>query len=54
MIIFTVPAKYPMDGDLIKLCIVDHVQGLGLAEYFDQEIEEMLAQVYRYTILFEL
>ncbi|KAL8460390.1 hypothetical protein ACS0TY_032067 [Phlomoides rotata] len=42
-----VPAKYPVDGDLIKLCIVDHVQGLGVAEYFDQEIEEILAQIYR-------
>ncbi|PIN19742.1 Alpha-farnesene synthase [Handroanthus impetiginosus] len=42
-----VPAKYPMDGDLIKLCMVDHVQGLGVAELFNDEIEQILAQAYR-------
>ncbi|KAK6149889.1 hypothetical protein DH2020_017414 [Rehmannia glutinosa] len=41
-----VPAKYPMDGDLIRLCMVDHVQGLGLAEHFNEDIQQILAQVY--------
>ncbi|KAL3623418.1 hypothetical protein CASFOL_032234 [Castilleja foliolosa] len=42
-----VPAKYPIDGDLIKLCLVDQIQGLGLAEYFDEDIDQILAQVNR-------
>ncbi|KAI3456292.1 hypothetical protein Pfo_012955 [Paulownia fortunei] len=42
-----VPAKFPMDGDLLKLCMVDHVQRLGLAETFNEDIEQILAQVYR-------
>ncbi|CAA0817906.1 (E-E)-geranyllinalool synthase [Striga hermonthica] len=41
-----VPSKYPMDGDLVKLCIVDHLQGLGLAEHFGEDIQKILAQVY--------
>ncbi|KAH7568961.1 hypothetical protein JRO89_XS06G0080700 [Xanthoceras sorbifolium] len=42
-----VPPTYPMDEDLIKLCIVNQLQRLGLAEHFFKEIEEVLAQVYR-------
>ncbi|KAG6384152.1 hypothetical protein SASPL_156055 [Salvia splendens] len=42
-----VPAIYPMDGDLIKLSLVDHVQRLGLAPHFHQDIELLLAQIYR-------
>nr|QIQ55998.1 putative terpene synthase 7 [Eremophila drummondii] len=41
-----VPEKYPVDEGMIKLSIVDHVQRLGLAEYFNQEIEQILAQIY--------
>ncbi|GER36489.1 terpene synthase [Striga asiatica] len=41
-----VSSKYPMDGDLLKLCIVDHLQGLGLAEHFGEDIEKILAQIY--------
>ncbi|TXG47338.1 hypothetical protein EZV62_026632 [Acer yangbiense] len=41
-----VPPRYPMDEDLIKLCIVNQLQRLGLAEHFIKEIEEVLAQVY--------
>jgi hypothetical protein len=37
-----------MDEELINLCMVDHVQRLGLAEYFGEEIEQILKQVYRY------
>ncbi|XP_057764549.1 S-linalool synthase [Salvia miltiorrhiza] len=42
-----VPAMYPVDEELIKLCVVDHLQGLGLAAHFNQEIERLLTQLYR-------
>ncbi|TKY59317.1 (E,E)-geranyllinalool synthase [Spatholobus suberectus] len=42
-----VPQTYPMDEDLIKLCMVNQLQRLGLAEHFVEEIEEILARVYR-------
>ncbi|KAI9198513.1 hypothetical protein LWI28_017222 [Acer negundo] len=44
-----VPPRYPVDEDLIKLCIVNQLQRLGLAEHFMKEIEEVLAQVYRWS-----
>lgn len=43
-----VPAQYPIDEELMNVRIVDHVQRLGLAEYFGEEIEHILKQVYRY------
>ncbi|KAE7995617.1 hypothetical protein FH972_000393 [Carpinus fangiana] len=42
-----VPATYPMDGELIKLCLVNQVFRLGLAEHFIEETEKVLAKVYR-------
>ncbi|XP_027160774.1 (E,E)-geranyllinalool synthase-like isoform X2 [Coffea eugenioides] len=42
-----VPAEYPLDEELIKLCLVDHVQRLGLAEHFEEEIEDILKLVYK-------
>ncbi|KAL2495082.1 geranyllinalool synthase [Forsythia ovata] len=42
-----VPVKYPMDEELIKLGMVDRVQRLGLAEHFNEEIEKILAKIYR-------
>ncbi|CAI9783841.1 unnamed protein product [Fraxinus pennsylvanica] len=42
-----VPAKYPMDEELIKLCMVDRVQRLGLTEHFNEEIEKILEKIYR-------
>ncbi|XP_039686183.1 S-linalool synthase isoform X2 [Medicago truncatula] len=42
-----VPQAYPMDEDLIKLCIVNQLQKLGLGEYFMGEIEILLTKVYR-------
>ncbi|XP_022847589.1 S-linalool synthase-like [Olea europaea var. sylvestris] len=42
-----VPAKYPVDEELIKLCMVDRVQRLGLTEHFNEEIEKILAKIYR-------
>lgn len=44
---YTVPAKYPVDEELIKLCMVDRVQRLGLTEHFKEEIEKILAKIYR-------
>ncbi|KAF2305135.1 hypothetical protein GH714_001983 [Hevea brasiliensis] len=41
-----VPPTYPMDEELIKLCLVNHLQRLGLAQYFKQEIGEVLQHVY--------
>ena len=43
-----VPQTYPMDEELLKLCMVNQLQRLGLAEHFGQEIEGLLGQVYRY------
>lgn len=43
-----VPPTYPMDEELIKLFVVNHVQRLGLADHFTHEIEDILAQLYRY------
>ena len=45
-----VPSVYPVDEDLIKLCTLDKLINLGLAEYFAVEIEETLAQIYRYIL----
>ncbi|CAJ2648693.1 unnamed protein product [Trifolium pratense] len=42
-----VPQAYPMDEDLIKLCIANQLKKFGLGEYFVGEIETLLAQVYR-------
>ncbi|XP_059440431.1 S-linalool synthase-like [Corylus avellana] len=42
-----VPATYPMDEELIKLCMVNQLFRLGLAEHFVHETEDVLAQVYR-------
>ncbi|KAM7530691.1 hypothetical protein LguiB_034101 [Lonicera macranthoides] len=42
-----VPPMYPMDEEMIKLCIVNQIQRLGLAEHFKEEIEEILIKGYR-------
>ncbi|KAA8515303.1 hypothetical protein F0562_018467 [Nyssa sinensis] len=42
-----VPSMYPMDEELIKLCMVNQIQRLGLAEHFNLEIEEIMSQVYK-------
>ncbi|KAA8519834.1 hypothetical protein F0562_014076 [Nyssa sinensis] len=46
-----VPSIYPMDEELIKLCMVDQIQRLGLARHFNDEIEETLSSFYRATDL---
>ncbi|XP_030479010.2 (E,E)-geranyllinalool synthase isoform X2 [Cannabis sativa] len=43
----TIPTTYPNDKDLIKLCIINLIERLGLAESFTVEIEEVLQQVYK-------
>ncbi|XP_059660819.1 (E,E)-geranyllinalool synthase-like [Cornus florida] len=42
-----VPSIYPMDEELIKLCMVNQIQRLGLSEHFNEEIEKTLSEVYR-------
>ncbi|XVE87985.1 hypothetical protein DITRI_Ditri19aG0032000 [Diplodiscus trichospermus] len=42
-----VPPTYPMDEELIRLCLVNQLQRLGLADHFTHEIENHLAQLYR-------
>ncbi|XAR66502.1 Alpha-farnesene synthase [Bertholletia excelsa] len=42
-----VPAMYPIDEELVSLCMVNQVQRLGLAEHFTKEIGEILEQIYR-------
>ncbi|TQD81442.1 hypothetical protein C1H46_033027 [Malus baccata] len=47
---FSVPAIYPMDEDLLRVCLVNRIERLGLAEHFLAEITSMLGQVYRIYI----
>ncbi|KAF7119419.1 hypothetical protein RHSIM_Rhsim13G0176400 [Rhododendron simsii] len=42
-----VPTTHPVDGELIKLCLVNHIQRLGLAEHFTKEIDEILERIYQ-------
>ncbi|KAG8500163.1 hypothetical protein CXB51_003657 [Gossypium anomalum] len=42
-----VPPTFPMDEELIRLCLVNQLQRLGLADHFTDEIEEILVQIYR-------
>ncbi|XP_038997000.1 (E,E)-geranyllinalool synthase-like [Hibiscus syriacus] len=41
-----VPPTFPMDEELIWLCLVNHLQRLGLADHFTREIEDNLAMIY--------
>ncbi|KAJ8767585.1 hypothetical protein K2173_018143 [Erythroxylum novogranatense] len=41
-----VPQTYSLDEELINLYMVNQLQRLGLAEYFNEEIEKVLVQVY--------
>ncbi|KAF7847693.1 hypothetical protein BT93_L2717 [Corymbia citriodora subsp. variegata] len=43
----TVPSLYLVDEELTKLSMVYQLVRLGLTEYFDQEKDEILAQIYR-------
>ncbi|XP_028095683.1 (E,E)-geranyllinalool synthase-like [Camellia sinensis] len=42
-----VPPMYPMDEEIVKLCLVNQILVLGLAEYFKEEIEDILSNVFR-------
>ncbi|XP_047323971.1 S-linalool synthase-like [Impatiens glandulifera] len=42
-----VPPVYPINEDLVKVCVVDQIQRLGLAEYFPEEIQQILSIAYR-------
>nr|QWB49556.1 terpene synthase 25 [Aquilaria sinensis] len=41
-----VPPTYPLDEELIRLCLVNQIQRLGLAQHFTHEIETILSQAY--------
>ncbi|KAH7838107.1 hypothetical protein Vadar_022141 [Vaccinium darrowii] len=43
---YGVPTTYPVDGELISLCLVNQIQRLGLAEHFTEHIDEILEQLY--------
>lgn len=45
-----VPSLYPVDEELIKLYMLDKLLNLGLAEQFTEEIQDTLAQIYRYIM----
>ncbi|XP_072951027.1 (E,E)-geranyllinalool synthase [Typha angustifolia] len=40
------PPMYPVDQDLVKLCLVDHLQRLGCDEHFAEEIRHVMDQIY--------
>ncbi|CAL9765991.1 unnamed protein product [Musa acuminata subsp. burmannicoides] len=42
-----VPSVFPVDEDLIKLCLVDHLWRLGCGEHFAEEIQGVMDQTYR-------
>ncbi|XP_042496091.1 (E,E)-geranyllinalool synthase [Macadamia integrifolia] len=44
---YGVPHMYPVDEELIKLCMLNQLDKMGVAEHFHEEIEEALADVYR-------
>ncbi|KAJ8616318.1 hypothetical protein MRB53_035690 [Persea americana] len=44
---FSVPPTYPIDEELIKLCVVNRLERLGLDEQFQDEIDKVLLDVYR-------
>ncbi|KAH0462560.1 hypothetical protein IEQ34_010135 [Dendrobium chrysotoxum] len=41
-----VPPTYPVDKDFIKLCVVDHLERLGCAEHFSEEIRHVMDHLY--------
>ncbi|PON90199.1 Squalene/phytoene synthase [Trema orientale] len=46
-----VPNTYPIDEELIRLSVINHVQRSGLAEHFTRETKQVLEQVYKATDL---
>lgn len=47
VILVSVPQKYPLNEELIKLSMVNAIENIGLGEFFTKEIEHVLQQVYR-------
>lgn len=47
LLFFAVPSRFPVDEELINLCMIDHIQRMGLANHFNKEIEQILGQVYK-------
>ncbi|XP_020576699.1 S-linalool synthase-like [Phalaenopsis equestris] len=49
-----VPPIYMMDKDVIKLCLVDHLERLGCAEHFTEDIKNVIDIQYKKWIVEEL
>ncbi|XP_020576697.1 S-linalool synthase-like [Phalaenopsis equestris] len=49
-----VPPIYMMDKDVIKLCLVDHLERLGCAEHFTEDIKNVIDIQYKEWIVEEL
>ncbi|WOL18082.1 hypothetical protein Cni_G26875 [Canna indica] len=49
-----VPHTFPVDQDLIKLCLVDHLSRLGCLEHFAEETRATMDQVYSDWVIQEL
>ncbi|XP_038981710.1 uncharacterized protein LOC113461644 isoform X2 [Phoenix dactylifera] len=42
-----VPPTYPVDQDLIKLCLLDHLMRLGCGDHFTKEMADAMDHIYR-------
>ncbi|KAH0460967.1 hypothetical protein IEQ34_008542 [Dendrobium chrysotoxum] len=42
-----VPPIYQLDKDVLKLCVVDHLERLGCAEHFTEEIKNVIDHLHR-------
>ncbi|KAG6466196.1 hypothetical protein ZIOFF_027853 [Zingiber officinale] len=42
-----VPPVFPVDQNLIRLCLVDHLSRLGCGQFFEEEIKDLLDHNYR-------
>ncbi|CAL9167783.1 unnamed protein product [Musa hybrid cultivar] len=51
---FAVPAMFPVDQDLIKLCLVDHLRQLGCGEHFANETHVVMDQIYSDWVIQDL
>ncbi|KAJ8459313.1 hypothetical protein OPV22_032239 [Ensete ventricosum] len=49
-----VPAMFPVDQDLIKLCLVDHLRQLGCGEHFANETHDLMDQIYSDWVIQDL
>ncbi|XP_042471314.1 S-linalool synthase-like [Zingiber officinale] len=43
----TVPSVFPVDHNLLRLCLVDHLRRLGCGEFFEEEIKDLMDHNFR-------